>query len=177
MSTSNDALHKLLSVRPGEHDIIVYENLGDFGKIYSQYCKHLLEYKNHVVFLLIFTEDRRTVLDNLEQEGIYTNGRLKDGSLLIEEIAQDLFCSKDAMLRYFSHLKGYSKNIGREGMVILFDISCLYLFGDDEVTKLTDFESNIFKDGSHILVEDSSLLCCYPIAIIGKLKEHRDRIS
>ena len=176
MDISIDALHKLLSIGHGEHNVIVYEDLQDFGKIYSEYCKHLLERKNHVVLLLIFSQDERSVITNLEQVGIDTDKRLKEGSLLIEEAAHDFFCSRTAMLRYFDRLKGYSKNIGKDGLVILLDINCLYLFGDDEGKQLLDFESNVLKEGIGTFIENSSLLCCYPIAVIGKLKDSRESI-
>jgi hypothetical protein len=136
----------------------------------------MLENKNYVVLLVIFSEDKHTVIENLEGVGIDTDTRLNDGSLLIEEAAFDFFCSKTAMQYYFSRLKGYSKNIGKDGLIILLDINCLYLFGDNESTELLQFERNIVE-GSHIFLADSSLLCCYPLAIIGKLKDNRDKIN
>jgi hypothetical protein len=175
-SRKNDILNELLSIKPGEHNIIVYEDLLDFGKIYSEYCKHLLEKKNHAVFLIVFTEDKDTVIENLEHAGINTARRLRDGSLLIEEAAHDLFCSQDAMLHHFSRLKEYPKNTGKDGLVILLDINCLYLFGNDEEEKLLDFESSVLVK-NNIFLENSSLLCCYPLAIMGKLKENRDKIN
>jgi hypothetical protein len=176
LSSREEVLLKLLSVRPGEHNIVIYEDLHDFGDIYSEYCKQLLENKNYVVFLLIFSEDNHTVIENLERVGIDTNTRLNDGSLLIEEAAFDFFCSKNAMLHYFARLKGYSKNIGKDGLVILLDINCLYLFGDNEATELLQFETNIIE-GSHLFLSSSSLLCCYPLAVIGKLKDNRNKIN
>jgi hypothetical protein len=136
----------------------------------------MLESKNSVVLLLIFSEDKHTVIENLERVGIDTNTRLKDGSLLIEEAAFDFFCSKTAMLDYFSSLRGYSKNIGKDGLVILLDVNCLYLFGDNEGTDLLRFETDVME-GSQVFLSSSSLLCCYPLAVIGKLKDNRDKIN
>lgn len=85
-----DILDDLFAIKHGEHDLIIlYEDIKIFGKVYSKYCKYLLDAKNHAVLLIIFSEDESTILGNLKQEGIDTDKRRKDGSLLIEDAALD----------------------------------------------------------------------------------------
>jgi hypothetical protein len=80
----NKRLNELLAIKFGEHDILIYEDIDIFDKVYSKYCKHQLSISNHVVLLLIFNEDEETVLQNLSNEGVDVEKRKADGSLLIE---------------------------------------------------------------------------------------------
>lgn len=170
-----DILADLVGIQHGQHDLIIYEDVKVFGKIYSKYCKHLLEVKNHAVLLIIFSEDEFTILDNLKHEGIDVDTRRKDGSLLIEDAALDFFGSKFGMLQYFLRLVDYSKTIKKDGLAIILDINALYLLDDEGGEELFKFENSIAEKDSEYL-KDSSLLCCYSIAVVGKLQEKRQKI-
>src|SRR5579884_2742285 len=129
----------LFAIEYGEHDLLIYDDIEVFGKIYSKYCKHLLEAKNQVVLLLIFSEDEDTILSNLKKEGIDVDRRRKDGSLLIEDAALDFFGSNFDMFQYFSSLGHYSKSIRKDGLAIVLDINALYLLEGEDGEELLKF--------------------------------------
>jgi hypothetical protein len=167
-------VNELLAIKIGEHNILIYEDIDVFGRVYSKYCKHQLSTGNHVVLLLIFNEDEETVLQNLSNEGIDVEKRRSDGSLLIEDSVLEFFGSGADILEYLSLLQEYSKNIGKEGLTIILDIGGLYLLGSED--DLLRFESSIGPISQKYLA-NASLLCCYHIALVGKIgKDSRSRI-
>ncbi|MDQ4101688.1 MAG: hypothetical protein M3115_05830 [Thermoproteota archaeon] len=145
-----------------------------FDTAYAKYCKHQLTMSNQLVLLLIFNEDEETVLQNLSDEGVDVERRLTDGSLLIEDSVLEFFGSGTDMLEYLLILQDHAKDIGKSGLTIILDIAGLYLLGSEG--DLLRFESSIGKT-SHKYLAKASLLCCYHIALSGKIsKANRDRI-
>jgi hypothetical protein len=62
---------------------MIYDDLTVFDKIYSEYRKYLLDIKNHVVFLLVFSEDEDTILANLKKEEGIDIERRRDESFML----------------------------------------------------------------------------------------------
>lgn len=174
MEGYDEILNKLLTIKFGEHDIIIYEDIDIFDKVYSKYCKHQLSTANHAVLLLIFNEDEERVLQNLSDEGVDVERRRSDGSLLIEDSVLEFFGSGTDMLEYLSILQEYSKDTGKDGLTIILDIAGLYILGSEG--DLLRFESSIGPSSQKYL-PNASLLCCYHIALTGKIgKDSRSRI-
>lgn len=174
MEEYNAVIKELLGIKLCEHNILIYEDIDILGKIYSKYCKHQLSISNHVVLLLIFNEDEETVLQNLSDEGVDVEKRRSDGSLLIEDSVLEFFGSGTDMLEYLSILQKYAKDIGKDGLTVILDIAGLYLLGSEG--DLLRFESSIGPSSKKHL-PNASLLCCYHIALSGKIgKDSRSRI-
>jgi hypothetical protein len=170
----DEVVDKLLRIRLCQHNILIYEDIDMFDKVYSKYCKHQLNISNHVILLLIFNEDEETVLQNLSDEGVDVEKRRSDGSLLIEDSVLEFFGSGTDMLEYLSILQQYAIDIGKEGLTVILDIAGLYLLGSED--DLLRFESSIGPSSQKYLA-NASLLCCYHIALSGKInKGSRDRI-
>ncbi len=174
MEEYNKILNELLAIKFGEHNILIYEDIDIYDKVYSKYCKHQLSISNHVVLLLIFNEDEETVLQNLSNEGVDIERRRADGSLLIEDSVLEFFGSGTDMLEYLLTLQKYSQEIGKDGLTVILDIAGLYLLGSED--DLLRFESSIGPRSQKYLA-NASLLCCYHIALSGKIgKDSRSRI-
>ena len=174
MEGCDAVVDQLLRIRLWQHNLLIYEDIYMFDKVYSKYCKYQLNTSNHVVLLLIFNEDEETVLQNLSDEGVDVEKRRSDGSLLIEDSVLEFFGSGTDMLEYLSILQQYAIDIGKEGLTVILDIAGLYLLGSED--DLLRFESSI-GPSSHKYLANASLLCCYHIALSGKIsKESRDRI-
>jgi hypothetical protein len=78
------------------------------------------------------------------------------------------------MLEYLSILQKYSQEIGKGGLTIILDIAGLYILGSEH--DLLRFESSIGPRSQKYLA-NASLLCCYHIALSGKIgKDSRSRI-
>jgi hypothetical protein len=175
VSDYNGIVNELLTIKIGEHNILIYEDVGIFGKVYSKYCKYQLSTANHVVLILIFNEDEEKVLQNLSDEGIDVEKNRADGSLLIEDSVLEFFGSGADMLDYLSLLQKYCRDIGKDGLTIILDIGGLYLLGSE--ADLLKFELSIASSSQKYLT-DASLLCCYHIALFGKIgKDSRNRIA
>ncbi len=159
-------LHDLLGIKFCEHNILIYEDIDIFHKVYSKYCKHQLSTSNHVVLLLIFNDDEETVLQNLSDEGVDVEKRRLDGSLLIEDSVLEFFGSGTNMLEYLSILQEYVTDIGKNGLTIILDIAGLFLLGSED--DLLSFEASIGPRSQKYLA-NASLLCCYHIALSGKI--------
>lgn len=167
-------INELLEIKFLEHNILIYDDIHIFDRAYSKYCKHELTLSNRIVLLLIFNEDEETVLQNLSDEGVDVERRISDGSLLIEDSVLEFFGSGTDMLEYLLILQDHAKEIGKSGLTIILDIAGLYLLGSEG--DLLRFESSIGKL-SHKYLAEASLLCCYHIALSGKIsKDSRDRI-
>ena len=174
MPDYNEIVNELLAIRIGEHNVLIYDDIDIFGKAYSKYCKYQLSKANHVVLLLIFNEDEETVLQNLSDEGIDVEKSRSDGSLLIEDSVLEFFGSGADMLEYLSLLQQYSKSTRKNGLTVILDIGGLYLLGSE--ADLLTFESSI-GSGTQKYLADASLLCCYHIALFGKIgKDSRNSI-
>jgi hypothetical protein len=170
----NATVNELLGIKYCEHNILIYDDINIFDKVYSKYCKHQLSISNNVVLLLIFNEDEERVLQNLSDEGIDVEKRRSDGSLLIEDSVLEFFGSGTDMIEYLSILQKYAKDIGKNGLTIILDIAGLYLLGSE--ADLLRFESSIGPSSQKYLT-NASLLCCYHIALSGKLgKDSRSTI-
>jgi hypothetical protein len=170
----NALLNELSAIKLCEHNILIYEDMNILDRVYSKYCKHQLSASNHVVLLLIFNEDEETVLQNLSDEGVDVEKRRSDGSLLIEDSVLEFFGSGTDMLEYLSILQKYAKDIGKNGLTVILDIAGLYLLGSED--DLLRFESSIGPSSAEHLAS-ASLLCCYHIALSGKIgKDSRSRI-
>lgn len=174
MEGGDAVVDELLRIKLCEHNILIYEDIDIFDEVYSKYCKHQLSASNHVVLLLIFNEDEETVLENLSDEGVEVEKRRSDGSLLIEDSVLEFFGSGTDMLEYLSILQQYAIDIGKEGLTVILDIAGLYLLGSE--SDLLRFESSIGPSSQKYLAK-ASLLCCYHIALSGKIsKDSRERI-
>ncbi|MDQ3851711.1 MAG: hypothetical protein M3299_02635 [Thermoproteota archaeon] len=174
MEVCDAVVDELLGIRLCEHNLLIYEDIGMFDEVYSKYCKHQLSTSNHVVLLLIFNEDEETVLQNLSDEGVEVEKRRSDGSLLIEDSVLEFFGSGIDMLEYLLILQQYAIDIGKEGLTVILDIAGLYLLGSE--SDLLSFESSIGPCSQKYFAK-ASLLCCYHIALSGKIsKDNRDRI-
>lgn len=79
------------------------------------------------------------------------------------------------MFHYFSRLVDYSKSIRKDGLAIILDINALYLLEDDNGEELLKFESSLAQRNYQYL-KNSLLLCCYHIAVVGKLRDNRQKI-
>ena len=167
-------INELLEIKFSEHNILIYDDIHVFDRAYSKYCKHQLTISNQLVLLLIFNEDEDTVLQNLSDEGVDVERRISDGSLLIEDSVLEFFGSGTDMLEYLLILQDHANDIGKSGLTIILDIGGLYLLGSEG--DLLRFESSIGKI-SHKYLAKASLLCCYHIALYGKIgKGSRDGI-
>jgi hypothetical protein len=167
-------VEELLGIKTCEHNILIYEDMGFFQKVYSKYCKHQLSTSNHVVLLLIFNEDEETVSQNLSDEGVDVERRRSDGSLLIEDSILEFFGSGTDMLEYISILQKYAIDMGKDGLTIILDIAGLFILGSEG--DLLRFESSIGQSSQKYLA-NASLLCCYHIALSGKIgKDSRSKI-
>jgi hypothetical protein len=167
-------VNELLNMKHCEHNILIYDDINIFDKVYSKYCKHQLSISNNVVLLLIFNEEEERVLQNLSDEGIDVEKRKLDGSLLIEDSVLEFFGSGTDMLEYLSILQKYAEDIGKNGLTVIIDIAGLYLLGSEG--DLLRFESSIGPNSQKYL-PNASLLCCYHIALSGKLgKDNRSAI-
>lgn len=174
MQGYDPTINELLEVKFSEHNILIYDDIHAFDRAYSKYCKHQLTISNQLVLLLIFNEDEDTVLQNLSDEGVDVERRVSDGSLLIEDSVLEFFGSATDILEYLLILQDHASDIGKSGLTIILDIAGLYLLGTEG--DLSRFESSVGKI-SHKYLAKASLLCCYHIALYGKIdKCSRDGI-
>src|SRR5690349_5848743 len=71
---------KISKAAYGDHDIIIYDDLDDFRKIYRYHCKIAHEEKNEIVLICTTYESLDEVKDNLDKARIDVQKHMSEGS-------------------------------------------------------------------------------------------------
>jgi hypothetical protein len=136
-----DILEKLKRARQGSHYIIVYSDLSNLRKIYSQHIKRQIEEKKEIVLILPHHETTdmvRYVLSELTK--IDVRKYEKQNSLLIINSARAYFGSID-LVSFVKSLVNYADQIGKNGVSILADMGAFFHY--DKLDHLIEYETSL----------------------------------
>src|SRR5262245_21952534 len=67
----------------GDHNMIIYDDVDDYRKIYTYHSKIALQENNEIVLITTTYESLEKVKENLEKAGIDVQKHISDGSLVI----------------------------------------------------------------------------------------------
>lgn len=123
---------------PGGHSILVYDDLGSLGEIYSQYAKTHLA-MGEIVLIATQYEGIETVKENLEARGVDVERHTEDGTLFVID-AQQGYQSVDAFgtLKLAMTLASRAEKEERPGVAWFGDMGSFFAF--KKIKELVDYE-------------------------------------
>ena len=137
-----DILEKLKRARQGSHYIIVYSDLSNLRKIYSQHIKRQIEEKKEIVLILSHHETTdmvRYVLSELTK--IDVRKYEKQNSLLIINSDRAYFGSSIDVVSFVKSLVNYADQIGKNGVTVLADMGSF--FCHNKLNELIEYKTSL----------------------------------
>jgi len=124
----------------GDHNMIIYDDLDDFRKIYVYHCKIALEEKNEIVLLSTTYESLDEVKDNLEKARIDVKKYMSEGSLVIIDSMRG-FHGPDVngVLMLVTSLAERAQKDGKSGVLCFGDPGTFFLL--EKLEELVNYES------------------------------------
>ena len=139
----------------GKHNLMAYNNVADFRRLYVSVCKERLE-NNEIVLILPYYETVDSIEQQLENDGVDTNHYKRDRSLFIVDAVQQFFGSGYDFAKFLELLDDGAVKTGKVGVFVIAYIDGFFLYGDDR-EKLIEYEKTISK----IKLVHTILICAY----------------
>jgi len=140
----------------GDHNLLIYNDLTDFRKIYTYHSKESLEKNNEIVLLASTYETPDKVRNNLESAGVNIQKHMQDGSLMVIDSMRGYHMSDVyGVVKLVETLQVRGQSEGKSGVLCFADIGTFFLL--DKIQKLVDYELTVPKK----LDMKVKAFCCY----------------
>ena len=149
-------MRKISNAKYGDHNMIIYNDLNEFRRIYTYYAKKALDENNEIVLISSAYETPNRVNSNLEGSGVNARKHTLDGSLMVID-AMRAYHTVDVngLLKLIESLQSRGQKDGKNGVVCFGDLGTFFLL--HKTQELADYESTIPKK----VQMRSRAFCCY----------------
>jgi hypothetical protein len=140
----------------GEHSMLIYSDLEQFGEIYSHYCKIALEKNNEIVLLISHYETIDAVRKSLNSEIDVAKYEV-DGTLVIVDTEKAFQKSNDVynILLMIDLLTKRAESLGKDGLSMIADAGSFFLH--EKLGELLKHELSVPPE----LGVKCKAFCCY----------------
>ena len=157
-STINRAMRmrKISNAKYGDHNMLIYNDLNEFRRIYTYHAKKGLEENNEIVLISSAYETPDRVNSNLESSGVDVRKHSLDGSLIVVDAMRAYHTADvNGLLKLLESLQTRGQKDGKNGIMCFGDLGTFFLL--HKTQELADYESTIPKK----VQMRSRAFCCY----------------
>lgn len=148
---------RLSKMAPGEHAILIYNDINSLREICCSHSKESLQSRNNVMIILYHYETGTSIRIALREFDIDVGRFEENRSLVIRDADGLLFRPNiDGVMHYLKSLELLAINRGKNGIDIIIDMGSFKHFGKEQELLQCELEFNSISSGSR-----SSILCCY----------------
>lgn len=150
-------LIQLNKMELGEHNLLIYNSTEEQKALMSAIAKERLYYKNEIVVILPYYETVAAVEQQLENIEVDVSYHKKGGSLFVLDAVEQLFGSAYDFSTFLKLLDQNALKSGRTGVFVLIHLDALFLYGENSIDKMLEYEQKIADLG----LEHTILVCAY----------------
>ena len=161
--SADHILQEMLHSAYGEHNLLIYPELGELKEIYSRYFKSRLENDKEIMLFLSTYQNVHSVRDTLRDVDVDVTKFEQNGSLVILDSVRSYFGSEFDILSTIKILSKHSENQRKEGCCVIADMGLFY--DENELLKLETSVSLKFDSVR------SKGFCCYHEAYFNRLTD------
>jgi hypothetical protein len=147
----------LCKTDPGEHAMLLYDDITSFRDIYSSHCKKALLSVGRSVMILSHYEIKASVIHALKEVELNVERHENDGSLILVDATEMLSRSQNIVdfLRYLLTAEMAAKKRGKKRLDVVLDMGCFY-----HLNRLEDI--CVFEKSLSVRTENlSTVICCH----------------
>jgi hypothetical protein len=156
-------------IEPGSHNLLVYDDLKTFRKIYTR-CSRALLPQNEIVIIATQYETINSVKNNLQLAGVNdVEGYLNEGTLFIID-AQHGYQGVEAqgIWKFAQSLLTRVKKEGRQGVTWISDVGSF--FGFEKIEELVQYELSLPQKNEQ---DTMKIVCSYHLKDFERLDENQ----
>jgi hypothetical protein len=153
----------------GEHDIVIYPDLGSFREIYARLTRARISSCNDKVILLPHYETAKSVEQALMELDVRAKEEIGRGSLEVIDSHHAFFDPEQTFMQVVSAALNDAERAGRSGAVVIADMGSFY--HRQAIESLISHECKIPSKKAGV---KSSIFCCYNYKDFQKLTKAQE---
>ena len=162
-------LRLLCGTRYGEHNVVIYPNLGTFREIYTHLTKARIQNNNDRVLLLPHYETSKSVEQALMELDIKAKEQIENGSLEIVDSQHAFFDPAQSFIGVVNASATDAVKSGKSGAIIIADMGSF--FHRQQIPEAISHECRLAPQSEN---SRFTIFCCYHSRDFQKLTKEQE---